>query len=102
MAAMALSNVSNAKAVRKGGVCSFGARRGGEERSTASGVGRSGVIEGYSNGTGIISCKWTAVGAMTVSKKMSKCENCTPLTIIMCIWLRSCTCDLSCVLTVPE
>ena len=67
MAAMAVSIVSKAKAVRSGGGRSFGARRGGEERSTASGVGRSGSTEGYANERGIVSCKWTATGLMTES-----------------------------------
>lgn len=69
MAAMALSIVSNAKVVRMGGWRSFGARRGGEERSTASDVGRSGITEGYGNETGMVSCKWTATGVMTGSKR---------------------------------
>ena len=43
---MALSSVSKANAVRLGGVRSFGARRGGEERSTVSGGGRGGAMEG--------------------------------------------------------
>ena len=40
MAAIALSTVSNAKVVRRGGVRSFGALRGGEERLEPSGMGR--------------------------------------------------------------
>jgi hypothetical protein len=57
MAAMALSIVSNAKAVRMGGgTRSFGARRGGEERSIASGVGRSCSIGWYADEVGMVSC----------------------------------------------
>jgi len=61
MAAMALSIVSNAKEVRRGGVRSFGARRGGEERSK---TGRMEVMGTYVVGTVTVFCWRTATGAM--------------------------------------
>ena len=69
MAAIALSIVSNAKAVRMDGVRSFGARRGGEERSTASETGRVGRRGEYVGGIVIVDCERTATGAMVVDSE---------------------------------
>lgn len=66
MAATALSTVSNANAVRTDGVRSFGARRGGEERLTASesATGRVGARGAYEGGMANVLCERTATGAM--------------------------------------
>ena len=64
MAAIALSTESKAKVVRTGGVRSFGALRGGEERSGPSGTGRVWVNEAYWVKAGSVDCWRTATGAM--------------------------------------
>lgn len=64
MAATALSIVSNAKAVRTGVVRSFGALRGGEERSRGSETGRVGKRGEYVGGIVIVDWERTATGAM--------------------------------------
>jgi len=69
MAATALSIVSNAKAVRTGGVRSFGARRGGEERSTVSEMGRVSKRGEYIGGVVIVDWERTATGAMIVDRQ---------------------------------